>query len=183
MNFDFNQQLILENDRSRLEPLSMDHFEALLTICESHPDLLRYSPSPFGQRADLERYMKTAIDGRPTGKRYAFAIFDKTKQQYAGSTSFGNIENYHRRLEIGWTWIAPDFQRTGLNRNNKKLMLQYVFDVLQFERVEFKIDARNVSSRKAVEAIGGQYEGMLRSHTLMTDGHRRDTVYYSILKD
>ena len=114
--------------------------------------------------------------------RYPFLIFDKQQQQYAGSTSFGNISNPNARIEIGWTWIGTNFQRTGLNRANKFLMLQYAFETLGFERVELKTDGRNLQSRTAMEKIGATPEGILRSHTVMSDGYRRDTHYYSILK-
>jgi RimJ/RimL family protein N-acetyltransferase len=102
-------------------------------------------------------------------------------QEYAGSTSFANVSNRDKRLEIGWTWIGKKFQKTGLNRNGKLLMLQYAFETLQFERVELKTDERNMASRTAIEKIGGKFEGILRSHMVVKDGFRRNTVYYSIL--
>jgi RimJ/RimL family protein N-acetyltransferase len=125
----------------------------------------------------------SAIEDRRKLAKYSFAIFDKEIEKYAGSTSFGNISNSDQRLEIGWTWIGKEFQRTGLNRNCKFLLLQYCFKILEFERVEFKTDSRNLQSRKAIEEIGGTLEGEFRSHSIMSDGHRRNTVYYSILKN
>jgi N-acetyltransferase len=92
------------------------------------------------------------------------------------------VSDKDQRLEIGWTWFGKAFQRTGLNRNVKFLMLQYAFEQLQFERVELKTDERNHPSRKAIEGIGGKFEGILRSHMQLPDGFRRNTVYYSILK-
>ncbi|MEL7220939.1 MAG: GNAT family protein [Bacteroidota bacterium] len=183
MEFDFDETLILENDRSRLEPLTEEHFSELLPIALAHPDLLRYSPSAFGNEAHLKAYFGAALVAKALEERYPFAIFDKQTQQYAGSTSFGNISNTHQRLEIGWTWITPALQRTGLNRNNKLLMLSYGFETLDFKRIELKSDSRNEQSRRAMEAIGATYEGELRSHTLMPDGFRRSTVYYSILRE
>ena len=110
-------------------------------------------------------------------------IFDKVKNVYAGCTSFANISNKDKRAEIGWTWIGKDFQKTGLNRHCKFLLLRYMFEHLGFERVEFRTDERNIQSRTAMEKMGAKYEGALRSHTLMNDGFRRTTVYYSILKE
>jgi len=110
-------------------------------------------------------------------------IFDKQKQQYAGSTSFLSISNHNKRVEIGATWLGPIFQRTGLNGNCKFLLLLYAFEYLEFERVELKTDARNIQSQTAIKAIGAKYEGELRSHTLMLNGYRRNTVYFSILKE
>ena len=181
--FDFTQALILENDRVQLTPLQAEHFNLLLPICLGAPDLLQYSPSPFGTADRLKDYINSAVAGRENGQRYPFLTFDKQNQRYVGSTSFGNVINAHRRLEIGWTWLAPAAQRTGLNRNAKFLQLRYAFEFLGFARVEFKADARNLASRRAMEAIGAQYEGCLRSHTAMPGGFRRDTVYYSILAE
>ena len=183
MHFQFNQKITLENDRSRLEPLTMRHIDELLPIALKYPNLLQYSPSLFGTAAHLQAYIETALAARERKERYPFAIFDKSKKAYAGSTSFGNISNKNSRLEIGWTWLGKDFQGTGLNQSNKHLMLQYAFEKLDAKRVELKTDARNKASRRAMEKIGGQYEGCLRSHTLMTDGHRRDTVYYGLLQE
>lgn len=181
--FDFDHDLVLENERVRLEPLTEAHFPSLLKVALAYPDLLRYSPSKFGNEENLRNYLGTALVGRALEERYAFVIFDKPTGEYVGSTSFGNVVNQHQRIEIGWTWIDKRYQRTGLNRACKYLLLQYVFENLEFERLEFKADSRNEQSRRAMEAIGATFEGELRSHTLMQDGFRRSTVYYSILKE
>ena len=182
MKFNCNDQIILENERAKLEPLASQHFDALLSVVLKYPDLPRYSPSNYATETGLRAYFQTAFDQRKENVRYAFAIYDKAVGEYVGSTSLGNISNAHRRIEIGWTWLSKDRQRTGLNRHNKFLMLRYAFENLQFERVELKTDSRNLQSRRAMEGIGAKYEGTLRSHTLMFDGYRRDTAYYSILK-
>lgn len=179
----FEADLVPENHRVRLEPLEQRHYDLLLPVVLSNPNLLKYSPSPFGTPEALQDYFEQALDQRRQETRYAFAIFDRERNTYAGSTSFGAISNEHRRLQIGWTWIGEDFQRTGLNRNCKYLLLKYAFEDLQFERVEFVTDARNHQSQKAIEAIGGKFEGELRSHTLMSDGFRRNSRYYSILRE
>lgn len=182
MDLDFSKEIILENDRTRLEPLALSHLEELLPIALNHPTLLQYSPSYFGSEAKLEKYIRNALAARDQQNRYAFAIFDKEKNVYAGSSSFGNISNHDKRLEIGWTWISKEFQGTGLNKNCKNLLLKHVFEKLEFERVEFRTDIRNTQSRRAIEKIGATYEGELRNHTLMLDGYRRSTVCYSIIK-
>ncbi len=182
MNFNLSKNIILENKRVKLEQLGQHHLEDLIAIAIQQPRLLQYSPSPFGDKNKLIAYLNIAEQNLAEGTRYAFAIFDKTQKRYVGSTSFGNISNKNQRLEIGWTWLDKAVQGTGLNKNNKFLMLQFAFEKLQFERVELKTDSRNLQSRKAIEKIGAIYEGELRSHTLMNDGHRRNTVYYSILK-
>lgn len=178
----FSENIILENNRVRLEPLTMNHLNELLPISLKTPDLLRFSPSPFGNKKLLKINIQDLIQDRKDGKQYAFAIYDKINTKYVGSTSFGNISIKDQRLEIGWTWIDKESQGTGLNKQCKYLLLSHCFEKLSIERVEFKIDSRNIQSRKAIEKIGGFYEGKLRSHTLMLDGYRRDTICYSILR-
>ncbi len=182
MAFNFTNHLILEDDQIRIEPLLMDHLPHLQPIAQQHPELLRYSTSRFGGQGNLETYMNDALSMRTKEERYPFVIFDKMTNRYAGSTSFCHVSNADKRIEIGWTWLSPDFQQSGLNRQAKFLLLQFVFEHLRFERVALVTDSRNTQSRKAIEGIGATYEGKLRSHTLMPDGFRRDTVFYSILK-
>lgn len=176
-------QLSLENEQVRLLPMQYYHLEDLLPIAEKHPDLLRYSPSPFGDRPQLEAYIKAALQQREQGNRYPFVIWSRALQRIVGSTSYGNITLAHQRLEIGWTWIEKAVQGTGLNQQCKFLLLSYAFEQLNLRRVEFKIDDRNVASKKAVRKIGAKKEGTLRSHTLMRDGFRRDTTYFGILSE
>ena len=178
-----SQRLTLENERSLLRPIKETDLKALLYIAEEQPNLLQYSPSPFGNKKALKDYILKALEQKELGTRYPFIIYDKKTQGWAGATSFGNISNNNQRVEIGWTWLGKKHQKTGLNRNNKFLMLSYAFEEAGFERVELKTDSRNAQSIAAMEKIGAKLEGTLRSHTLMTDGHRRDTVYYSILKE
>ena len=154
----------------------------LLAVATEHNDLVVYSPYQIHTPKLLEEFVLTSIAERKKEFRYPFTIYDKQKKAYAGSTSIANVSNRNKGLEIGWTWIGKQFQQTGLNRACKFLLLSYAFEELDFERVEFKTDERNMASRTAIEKIGGQYEGALRSHTLMLDGFRRTTVYYSILK-
>jgi RimJ/RimL family protein N-acetyltransferase len=182
MNFPFNHDIILENSFALLTPINESDIDNLLTVATKDKDLLEFSPMPIYTRELLKKYIDKAIDNRQNKNRYTFVVFDKRKNAFAGSTSFLNISNADDRLEIGGTWYGKEFQRTGLNRNCKYLLLEYAFDHLNAERVEFKTDERNLASRKAIEKIGGQFEGILRRHTLMYDGFRRNTVCYSILK-
>jgi RimJ/RimL family protein N-acetyltransferase len=169
-------QPTLENERIRLSPLNMDDLDGLWEVSKENPGLLEYSPSDISTKEKLRAYLQEALD-----HRNAYVIYDKNVRSIAGCTSYGNTSDHHRRVEIGWTWIGRKFQGTGLNSNVKLLMLEFAFEETGMQRVEFKIDARNQKSRRAVEKLGAKYEGCLRSHTLMLDGFRRDTVYYSIL--
>ena len=183
MHFDFEKTVVLENKRVLLRPLEAGDREHLLPPSQSDPLLLQYSNTPVSTLALLDEYIAEALSEKAGRLRYPFIIYDREPGTYAGSTSFAAVSNRDQRLEIGWTWYGRSFQRTGLNRNVKFLMMQYAFEVLEFERVELKTDERNLQSRQAIEKIGGRLEGILRSHIRMRDGFRRNTVYYSILKN
>ena len=99
-----------------------------------------------------------------------------------GSTSYLNPDPANRRVEIGWTWLTPAAQRTGINTEAKYLLLEHAFEHLDCIRVEFKTDARNARSRVALERIGATEEGTLRHHMIMPDGHLRDSTYFSIVR-
>lgn len=182
MNFNFDNDIILENAAVLLRPITLTDIENLLPVATQNKDLLQFSPVPIYSTELLTKYIERAVENRHNKNRYTFIVYDKRKNAYAGSTSFLNISNPDNRLEIGATWYGVEFQRTGINRNCKFLLLAYAFDNLGAERVEFKTDERNMASRKAIEKIGGQLEGILRQHTVMYDGFRRNTVCYSILK-
>lgn len=173
----------LEDDRVKFSVIkSVEGARPIQEIALSEPELLTYSPSVISTVPLFEEFFSKAISGLNKGEMVPFLIFDKSVKQYAGTSRFANISPVNQRLEIGWTWLGKAYQRTGLNRHNKLLMLSYVFERLNYERVELKADAANKQSREAMEGIGAQYEGALRSHTVMSDGRRRDTVYYSILR-
>lgn len=172
----------LENDRVRLLPLDLENYKELIEISqEAH--LIKYSPSSISTPQELYDYVLTAVDGYHNKTIIPFLIYDKQKQAYAGSTRFGLINYKNKVLHIGWTWIGKQFQGTGLNKNVKFLMLKHTFEALKFDKVEFRIDERNVRSRKAVEKIGGTLEGILRKDIMMPDGFKRNTCCYGILNE
>ena len=183
MEFPFTENIILEDARVRIEPLTEGLIDLLEPVVNNNPGLLRYSPVLMGNRSDLEHYIQSNLVLRKKRLKYPFAIFDKKSDRYAGSSSYLRISNKDNHLEIGSTWIGREFQRSGLNRRMKFLMLHYAFDTLGAIRVAFRTDAQNEQSRTAIQAIGATYEGTLRKHMLMPDGHMRDTVCYSILKE
>lgn len=180
--FRFEDEIILESDRVKLRPLRVDDFDLLLEVATDDSDLMKYSRSPVNSEENLRFYIRDALSSKSKGARYPFIIYDKKQSAYGGSTSFGSVSNDDLRLEIGWSWLGKRFQGTGLNKATKFLLLKYAFDTLKFERVEFKADARNMQSRRALEGIGASYEGLHRHHSVMSDGFRRDAVYYSIIR-
>ncbi|MDQ3292067.1 MAG: GNAT family N-acetyltransferase, partial [Bacteroidota bacterium] len=116
-------------------------------------------------------------------ERVPFTIIQKDTGLVCGSTSYGNISFYDKRIEIGWSWLSTAFRGTQINRHSKFALLQYAFGTMQMERVEIKTDNLNERAKAALVKIGATPEGVLRSHMLMPGGRRRDSIYYSILKN
>lgn len=180
MNFD--TPIRLEQERVRLRPMVPADFEDLLAIaCD--PEIWRFTPSRVYSAEDLNQYMEAAFVAKSRGQRYPFTIVEKTTGRVAGSTSLANYSAKDQRIEIGYTWLGREFQGTGLNRICKSLLLTYACEDLQCLRVELKTDVLNQQSRRAMQKLGCKEEGILRSHTAMHDGRRRDTIFYSILRE
>ena len=172
----------LENDRVKLTLLDLSNYKHLSEIAQQK-DLVQYSPSRIETPEELKTYVETAVDHYYQRTAIPFIIYDKSKQAFAGCTRFMNINWNYKVLEIGSTWIGREFQGTGLNTHMKFLMLQYAFETLNFEKVEFRIDERNMRSRKAVEKMGAKLEGVLRKNVYLNDGFKRNTCCYGILKE
>lgn len=176
----FNHNIILENNTALLRPLMHRDEEGFSKIAFD-ADIWKFFTARILDLEELNKFIKTSLEDRERNFRYPFTIIQKASGEIAGSTSFGNVSIKDKRIEIGWTWLGKKFMGTGLNKECKFLLLQYAFEHLKFERVELKTDVLNKASRRAMEKIGAKEEGILRSHTLMHDGRRRDTIYYSIL--
>ncbi len=172
----------LENDYVKLSLLDLSNYKHLLLIAQQE-NLIQYSPSDISTPEKLKEYVEIAVDGYYHKTAIPFIVFDKVKKEYAGTTRYMNINWKYKVLEIGSTWIGREFQGTGLNGQMKKLMLDYAFETLNFEKVEFRIDERNIRSRKAVEKLGCKLEGILRKNVYLTDGYKRNTCCYGILKE
>ena len=171
------KDLVLQSERIILRPLEQEDLSPLLELTQD-PTLWTYFTHDLSTLAGLEAW---AV-GHFSGDRLQFVVVDKATQQVLGSTGFGNYFPRDQRIEIGWTWLGRAAQGTGTNREMKSLMLNYAFKELGMLRVEFKTDVLNLPARKALLRLGATEEGILRSHTLMTHGRRRDTIYYSFLK-
>ncbi|MEP7297479.1 MAG: GNAT family protein [Burkholderiales bacterium] len=166
----------------RLEPLTLTHVGALaLARVGLDAELWRFIPTPITTPEEMHAYVATALDEQARGVSLPFAIVDAASGELVGSTRFGNIDVRNRRLEIGWTWLARSHQRTRANTAAKRLLLGHAFDALGANRVEFKTDVLNETSRNAIARIGGVQEGILRQHVACASGRLRDTVYFSIL--
>lgn len=170
----------LAGDHVRLEPLTREHI-APLTAIGLDEDLWKWTISQVRTPQDMADYVENALNEQAQGRTLPFATLEQRSGQVVGCTRFGSIDRTHRRVEIGWTWIARPWQRTAINTEAKYLMLRHAFEVLDCVRVELKTDALNEHSRNAIRRIGAVEEGTLRSHMITEAGRVRDTVYYSIL--
>jgi RimJ/RimL family protein N-acetyltransferase len=179
--------VVLQSKYVRLEPLSMDHLDQLCEI-GLEESIWKWTISLVRSREEMEAYIKAALSQQEHGTGLPFATLtnfgpDNGYHKVAGCTRFFNIEQAHKRLEIGHTWIAKPWQRTAVNTEAKYLMLKHAFETMGCNRVEFKTDALNVKSRTAIQRIGAKEEGILRKHSITATGRTRDTVYYSIVDD
>ena len=172
----------LDGTHVRLEPLTVGHAAALLPAA-LHEELWRWTVSSVRTAADLDRYIAEALREQEAGTALPFATIHRASGRPIGSTRFGNHDTANRRVEIGWTWIAPDFQRSAVNTEAKLLMLRHAFERLDCIRVELKTDVLNERSRAAIRRLGAVEEGVLRKHVITASGRVRDTVYYSVLAE
>lgn len=187
------EDITLQGDHVRLEPLGMHHVDGLVSAAAADPSIYRWSPVPQGQ-VEAARYIETALAWKDAGIGVPFAIIRMEDGTVIGSSRFFGIEHWlwppghslHGRTgpdvcEIGYTWLTRAAIRTAANTESKLLMLTHAFEVWQVLRVCFHTDARNERSRAALERIGGQQEGTLRAHRMAADYTVRDSMRYSIL--
>ena len=174
------EPVTLEGRHVRLEPLSQAHHAALSAVGLDE-ELWRWIPTPVRTPEEMSAYIATAIEEQARGVSLPFALIEKSGNRAIGCTRYGNIDRTHHRAEIGWTWLAPAWQRTTINTEAKYLLLKHAFETLGCIRVELKTDSLNERSRAAILRIGAHEEGMFRNHMITASGRIRHTVYFSIL--
>ncbi|RXM53058.1 MULTISPECIES: GNAT family N-acetyltransferase [unclassified Chryseobacterium] len=173
---------ILEGANVELIPLEKEHLEELY-IAAADKDLWALIPTDGTDKTVFYQNYEFALSERDNGNQYPFVIRHKETQKLIGSTRFFEIYPSDKKLEIGWTWITKDFWGTSVNLECKLLLLTYCFEVLKTNRVQLKTKDDNFRSRKAIEKIGGVFEGILRKDKIQNDGTTRNAAYYSILDD
>ncbi len=183
MAFDFNQDYILEDDTVLLRPLQHTDIENLLDFSLNQPEIWQFSSLPTIGKENFTNYIELALANRDKQTEYPFAVYDKRTNEYAGSTRFYDIQLKNKTLQLGYTWYGRQFHGTGLNRHCKFLLLQFAFEFMEMERVEFRADNNNARSIAAMKAIGCKVDGVLRQNMPKLDGGRRDSIVLSILKD
>lgn len=178
----FPQNIILEDDFVLLRPLQESDVDNLLEISINEPETWQYSLVRANGRENLVNYIQLALKAKENNAEFPFIVFDKKSGKYAGSTRFYDIQLPFKTLQLGYTWYGKDFRGTGLNKHCKFLLLQFAFETLEMERVEFRADNNNQRSIAAMKSIGCTVEGVLRNH-MPTFGSeaRRDSIILSIL--
>lgn len=180
----FPENIVLEDEMVLLRPLEATDVENLLGISLNEPETWEYSLVRANGKENLENYIQLAINARESGKEFPFIVFDKKTGKYAGSTRFYDINLPFKTLQLGYTWYGKDFRGTGLNKHCKYLLLQFAFETLGMERVEFRADNNNQRSIAAMKSIGCKVEGVMRSHMPTAESDiRRDSIILSILKN
>jgi RimJ/RimL family protein N-acetyltransferase len=164
----------------RLEPLEERH-RALVRPAAQHPEIFTVTTSALGPLFDP--YIDNALKRSASGHELAFVVWHKAMDRPVGMTRYLNIEEPHRKLEIGSTWYEPSVWAGAVNPECKLLLMRHAFETLGFNRVEYKTDLRNARSRAAILKLGARQEGILRKHMIMADGHVRDSVYFSVIDE
>jgi len=170
----------LEGAHVRLEPLAKAHLAGLAAVGLDE-ELWLWIPVPVRTAEEMAGYIETALEEQERGVSLPFALIEKAARRVVGSTRYGNIDHAHHRVEIGWTWVARECQRTAVNTEAKYLLLRHAFETLGCIRVELKTDSLNERSRTAILRIGAREEGIFRNHMITASGRVRHSVYFSVV--
>ena len=179
---DFNENYILQDEKVLLRPLQSDDYDLLVSYALNEPDTWKYSVAELNGTKGMREYIDEALLQRKEQSSYPFIVYDKITNKFIGSTRFYDIQLKHNTTQLGYTWYSEKFRGTGINKHCKYLLLNFAFETLGFERVEFRADVRNDLSIAAMKSIGCTVEGILRQSLALPNGNRRDSIVLSILK-
>ena len=183
LNFNFNENYILEDDFVRLSPLKIEHVKDLINIA-NEPDIWKYSFIKGNGIENLTKYIQSTIESRKAKKEYPFIVYDKTKNEYAGSTRYCEINPILKAIRLGYTWYGKEFRGTGLNKHCKYLLFQFAFEHMEVDRIGLGAYIDNERSIAAMKSVGCLKEGVLRGIFPATNGTgRTDAILMSILKN
>jgi len=172
--------ITLTGEYVRLEPMALGHLDGLCAV-GLEPSLTELTPTQILTRTDMFGYVEFALGEQAKGTSLPFVTIDRASGKVVGSTRFFEIDVANLRCEIGWTWVAPQWQRTYVNTEAKLLMLTHAFETWGCNRVQLKTDALNMQSRTAILRLGAKEEGIFRQHIVCASGRLRDSVYFSII--
>lgn len=175
-----NHPIVLQGKTVELHPLEAENFEKLLEAA-SNQEIWELTSVNYSVPEIFYSNSNAALQGRENGTVYPFVIIDKSTKEIIGTTRFLDIMPSDKKLEIGVTWIKKEYWGSIVNLECKLLLLSYSFDVLNANRVQFRAKADNIRSRKAIEKIGGVFEGVFRKDKIEPNGCPRDTAFFSII--
>lgn len=165
-----------------LRPLQKeDSLELVRAVFDGELWNLNYTVVPSFET--IPEYVSIALEGRRDKNSIPFVIVDNSNEKVIGTTRFYKIEERNKKLEIGYTFISQSYQKTLVNTEVKLLMLQYAFEELGCNRVQFTTDELNENSRRAILRLGAKEEGILRNHLVMANGRVRNSVIFSIIRE
>ncbi|MES2560184.1 MAG: GNAT family N-acetyltransferase [Bacteroidota bacterium] len=171
---------LLEGEEVKLIPMSEEHFDEL-EIAAREKRIWEFIPANMSNRENCLKAFAAALTEREKQKQFPFVILHKLENRIIGSTRLMEIVPNHQKLEIGWTWLHPDYWATSINFECKLLLLTFCFEELKAIRVQLKTDENNKRSQKAIEKIGATYEGILRHDYIRANGTIRNSAYFSII--
>ena len=174
------QPVVLTGTKVKLIPLQQAHFAALTAIA-AHKSIWEYMGFDGTDKDRVLLHLYSSLIACKSNLQYPFTIIDTKTNEVIGSTMFHNIYPENRKLEIGWTWLHPDYWRSGHNRECKLLLLTYCFETLNTLRVQFQANEQNKRSCNAIVGIGAQFEGIIRNDRIRENGQLRNTALFSII--
>lgn len=172
--------MTLDGQLVQLITLNKDHFSELESLAKDNR-IWQYYVYDGSDGNRLRAVLKAALIDMLNGIQLPFVIYLKREKRLIGSTRFMDIQAAHKKLEIGSTWLHPDYWGSEVNLECKLLLLTYCFEKANASRVQFKTDENNLRSRRAIEKIGGQFEGIMRHDMLRDNMTKRNSAYYSII--
>jgi len=174
--------VVLEGQQVRLEPFTREHLPELAEVA-FEPSIWHWTRSRITTDAEFEEWVEEALTLVAAGTAVVWATRSKLDGKIAGSTRLFDISRKHRAMELGGTWLHPNYHRTGMNVEAKYLQLTHAFERMNARRVSFKTHHENLASQRAIAALGAKLEGTFRNHIIMPDGSTRHSVWYSIIEE
>jgi RimJ/RimL family protein N-acetyltransferase len=171
---------ILEGQTIHLVPMEDSHKTELSNVLMS-PEIWEFTWRTITTSEEIDHLLTNVLENKSKGSQIPFTIVERASGKIIGTTRIGDIDLNNRNVEIGWTWLSPDFWRTSVNTECKYLLLRYCFEDLKVIRVQFSISGQNLRSQRAVERIGAKKEGVFRKHRIKPDGSIHDNIFYSII--
>lgn len=180
MNSHWLYETTLQGKLVTLAPLKREHADALVEAA-SDGELWNLWYTSVPSRNTIDAYLDQAFKDQDSGRALPFVVMDNATQKIIGTTRYCNADNLNHRVEIGYTWYAKSFQKTGTNTECKYLLLAHAFETLNAIAVEFRTHWHNQASRAAIARLGAKQDGVLRNHQKSPEGVYRDTVVFSII--